>query len=121
MSSARQECCGDPDAPPLGGVQGAPAAMEAVCAGAGPKVDKVLKVKGHIESKRNRGFDITQCVVNVTNPAAFIVRVILQLRSAGQRLPRPQGLRRRHHEHYLLLRMDVAVHGAGGVGLPGVS
>ena len=68
-----------------------PAWRQFVPAGAGPKVDKVLKVKGHMESKRNRGFDITQCVVDITNSAAYIVRVILQLRSAASACPDPKA------------------------------
>ena len=53
-----------------------------VHAGAAPAVEKYVKVKGHVEANRNRGFDIAQCVADVTNSAAYIVRVILQLRTA---------------------------------------
>ena len=53
-----------------------------VPAGAAPAVEKYVKVKGHVEANRNRGFDIAQCVADVTNSAAYIVRVILQLRTA---------------------------------------
>ena len=53
-----------------------------VPAAAAPAVEKYVKVKGHVEANRNRGFDIAQCVADVTNSAAYIVRVILQLRTA---------------------------------------
>ncbi|CAE7238084.1 unnamed protein product, partial [Symbiodinium pilosum] len=45
-----------------------------VPAGAAPAVEKYVKVKGHVEANRNRGFDIAQCVADVTNSAAYIVR-----------------------------------------------
>ncbi|CAE7848562.1 unnamed protein product, partial [Symbiodinium microadriaticum] len=51
--------------------------------GASPKVEKALKIKAHKDQQRNRGFDIAQCVADVTNSASYIVRVILQIRTAA--------------------------------------
>ena len=59
--------------------------------GAGPEAEKILAIKGHQEANRNRGFDITQCVVDVTNSASYIVRVILQIRSAASSCPDPKA------------------------------
>lgn len=41
--------------------------------------------------QRNRNFDITQCVMDVTNSASYIVRAILQLRSAAFACPQPRA------------------------------
>ncbi|CAE7350829.1 unnamed protein product [Symbiodinium natans] len=59
--------------------------------GAGPEAEKILAIKGHQEAKRNRDFDITQCVMDVTNSASYIVRVILQIRAAGSACPDPKA------------------------------
>ncbi|OLQ00685.1 hypothetical protein AK812_SmicGene16627 [Symbiodinium microadriaticum] len=47
-------------------------------------VEKALKIKAHKDQQRNRGFDIAQCVADVTNSASYIVRVILQIRTAAR-------------------------------------
>ncbi|CAE7339319.1 unnamed protein product [Symbiodinium necroappetens] len=62
-----------------------------VPAGASPAVEKALKIKGHKDQQRNRGFDIAQCVADVTNAAAYIVRAILQVRSAASACPEPKA------------------------------
>jgi len=60
-------------------------------AGASPKVEKALKIKAHKDQQRNRGFDIAQCVADVTNSASYIVRVILQIRTAASACPDPKA------------------------------
>ncbi|CAE7894324.1 Ppig, partial [Symbiodinium microadriaticum] len=62
-----------------------------VPAGASPAVEKALKIKGHKDQQRNRGFDIAQCVADVTNAASYIVRAILQIRSAASAFPEPKA------------------------------
>ena len=59
--------------------------------GAGPEAEKILAIKGHQEANRNRGFDIAQCVADVTNSASYIVRVILQIRTAASACPDPKA------------------------------
>ncbi|CAE7233088.1 unnamed protein product, partial [Symbiodinium sp. CCMP2456] len=54
-------------------------------------VEKALKIKGHKDQQRNRGFDIAQCVADVTNAASYIVRAILQVRSAASACPEPKA------------------------------
>ncbi|CAK9093431.1 Ultraviolet-B receptor UVR8, partial [Durusdinium trenchii] len=41
--------------------------------------------------QRNRNFDLTQCVMDVTNSASYIVRAILQIRSAALSCPQPRA------------------------------
>eukprot|EP00913_Durusdinium_trenchii_P020374 g19140.t1 len=63
-----------------------------VPAGAAPTVETIAKVDALRTSKRNRNFDLTQCVMaDVTNAAAYIVRVILQIRSAASACPEPKA------------------------------
>jgi len=63
-----------------------------VPAGAAPTVETIAKVDALRTSKRNRNFDLTQCVMaDVTNAAAYIVRVILQIRSAASACPEPRA------------------------------
>ncbi|CAE7339336.1 unnamed protein product [Symbiodinium necroappetens] len=62
-----------------------------VPAGASPAVEKALKIKGHKDQQRNRGFDIAQCVADVTNAASYIIRAILQIRSAASACPEPKA------------------------------
>ncbi|CAL1135864.1 unnamed protein product [Cladocopium goreaui] len=64
-----------------------------VPAGALPTVETVQKVDALRTADRNRAFDLTQCVVaDVTNAAAYIVRAILQIRSAASACPEPKPL-----------------------------
>eukprot|EP00439_Symbiodinium_sp_Y106_P072034 s1855_g13.t1 len=65
--------------------------LEFVPAGASPKVEKALKIKGHKDQQRNRDYDIVQCAVDVTNSASYIVRVILQIRAAGSACADPKS------------------------------
>ena len=63
-----------------------------VPAGASPTVETVEKVDALRTADRNRAFDLTQCVVaDVTNAAAYIVRAILQIRSAASACPEPKA------------------------------
>ncbi|CAL1168523.1 unnamed protein product [Cladocopium goreaui] len=63
-----------------------------VPAGAMPTVETVQKVDALRTADRNRAFDLTQCVVaDVTNAAAYIVRAILQIRSAASACPEPKA------------------------------
>ena len=63
-----------------------------VPAGALPTVETVQKVDALRTADRNRAFDLTQCVVaDVTNAAAYIVRAILQIRSAASACPEPKA------------------------------
>eukprot|EP00435_Cladocopium_sp_Y103_P074834 s105_g51.t1 len=63
-----------------------------VPAGATPTVDTVIAVDKLRTADRNRAFDLTQCVVaDVTNAAAYIVRAILQIRSAASACPEPKA------------------------------
>lgn len=63
-----------------------------VPAGALPTVETVQKVDALHTADRNRAFDLTQCVVaDVTNAAAYIVRAILQIRSAASACPEPKA------------------------------
>ncbi|CAE7254730.1 unnamed protein product [Symbiodinium sp. CCMP2592] len=55
-------------------------------AGAGPEV-----LKGSRDAKRDEGFDIAQCVSDVSNSAAYIVRAILQIRTAAVDCPDPKA------------------------------
>ena len=62
-----------------------------VPAGASPTVETVTKVDALRTADRNRAFDLTQCVVaDVTNAASYIVRAILQIRSAASACPEPK-------------------------------
>ena len=49
----------------------------------------ILKI--HKEANRNRGFDITQCMADVTNSASYIVRAILKIRSASSACSDPRA------------------------------
>eukprot|EP00438_Fugacium_kawagutii_P019884 Skav226857 [mRNA] locus=scaffold455:287760:289336:+ [translate_table: standard] len=61
-------------------------------AGAAPTVETVEKVDALRTANRNRGFDLTQCIVaDVTNAAAYIVRAILQIRTAASACPEPKS------------------------------
>ena len=63
-----------------------------VPAGASPTVETVTKVDALRTAHRNRAFDLTQCVVaDVTNAASYIVRAILQIRSAASACPEPKA------------------------------
>eukprot|EP00913_Durusdinium_trenchii_P031087 g29111.t1 len=55
-------------------------------------LETIAKVDALRTSKRNRNFDLTQCVMaDVTNAASYIVRVILQIRSAASACPEPKA------------------------------
>mmetsp|Transcript_42558 Transcript_42558/g.99236 ORF Transcript_42558/g.99236 Transcript_42558/m.99236 type:complete len:400 (+) Transcript_42558:24-1223(+) len=56
-------------------------------AGAGPAV--VLARKRHYNTMRD--FDVTQCVVDVTNAASYLVRAALQIRTATIACPEPRA------------------------------
>ncbi|CAJ1331141.1 unnamed protein product [Effrenium voratum] len=61
-----------------------------------PKIDSehrdtLLKWKGFQTAHRNRNFDVAQCVFDVTNSASYIVRAILQIRSAALACPEPRA------------------------------
>ncbi|CAJ1342723.1 unnamed protein product [Effrenium voratum] len=60
-------------------------------AGASPVEQAIRKVTVIHEAQRNRNFDIAQCVFDVTNSASYIVRVILQIRSAASSCPEPRN------------------------------
>eukprot|EP00438_Fugacium_kawagutii_P006878 Skav211344 [mRNA] locus=scaffold2081:78018:79400:+ [translate_table: standard] len=61
-------------------------------AGAAPTVETVEKVDALRTANRNRGFDLTQCIVaDVTNAAAYIVRAMLQIRTAASACPEPKS------------------------------
>ncbi|CAJ1399310.1 unnamed protein product [Effrenium voratum] len=62
-----------------------------VPAGAAPTVETYQKVKALRESNTNRNMDITQCVMDVTNSASYVVRAILQIRSATSACPDPKA------------------------------
>eukprot|EP00913_Durusdinium_trenchii_P026260 g24639.t1 len=53
--------------------------------------EALIKWKNFDEVNRDRNFDITQCVMDVTNSASYIVRAILQLRSAALSCPQPRA------------------------------
>ena len=69
----------------------APPRTQLVPSGAGPEAEKILAIKKSQEASRNRDFDITQCVMDVTNSASYIVRAILQIRTAGRACPDPRA------------------------------
>mmetsp|Transcript_54482 Transcript_54482/g.121909 ORF Transcript_54482/g.121909 Transcript_54482/m.121909 type:complete len:374 (-) Transcript_54482:393-1514(-) len=54
-------------------------------------ITKISKIQGHKRANVQRGMDLTQCVVDVTNSAAYIVRVILQIRTAAAACPDPKA------------------------------
>lgn len=56
-------------------------------AGAGPAV--IMARKRHMGTMRD--FDVTQCVVDVTNAAAFLVRATLQIHTATIACPEPRA------------------------------
>ena len=62
-----------------------------VPAGAAPTVETYQKVKALREQNTNRNMDITQCVMDVTNSASYVVRAILQIRSAASACPDPKA------------------------------
>lgn len=62
-----------------------------VIPGAPPTGQAVDKIKFIREARRNRNFDISQCVFDTTNAASFVVRSILQLRSAARACINPRN------------------------------
>mmetsp|Transcript_41728 Transcript_41728/g.97444 ORF Transcript_41728/g.97444 Transcript_41728/m.97444 type:complete len:392 (-) Transcript_41728:221-1396(-) len=79
-------------------------------AGAGPAV--IMARKRHMGTMRD--FDITQCVVDVTNAAAFLVRATLQVSSHGNnRLSRAKGLQHRHLGCDLFVQLDLTFYISG--------
>ncbi|CAE7637998.1 UVR8, partial [Symbiodinium pilosum] len=59
--------------------------------GAGPILQKALKIKGHMQAKRQHSFDMMQCVMDVTNSATYLVRAILQIRTAALSCSNPKA------------------------------
>jgi len=55
------------------------------------KASTLIKWDNFNTVQRNRNFDITQCVMDVTNSASYIVRAILQIRSAALACPQPRA------------------------------
>mmetsp|Transcript_61175 Transcript_61175/g.114382 ORF Transcript_61175/g.114382 Transcript_61175/m.114382 type:complete len:404 (+) Transcript_61175:52-1263(+) len=64
-------------------------------AGASPVMhllpDNVIKIRNHQRDNRQRAFDITQCVMDATQIASFVVRALLQIRAAGAACPDPRA------------------------------
>ncbi|CAK9003729.1 unnamed protein product, partial [Durusdinium trenchii] len=59
--------------------------------GALPALDTVYKFKLLSRSRKYRKFDITACVADVFQAAAFLIRSLLQIRDAAQSCPNPRN------------------------------
>ncbi|CAE7836167.1 UVR8 [Symbiodinium sp. CCMP2592] len=62
---------------------------EFIPAGAGPTVEKIHKVQEHKRFTRNRDFDYFQCSMDVTQAASFLIRAVMQIRTASIACPDP--------------------------------
>lgn len=60
-------------------------------AAAAPTAGLIVAIKHNRTLSRNRAFDITQCVMDVTNMLSFIVRALLQVRVAAASCPQPRA------------------------------